>query len=84
MFILFNQLTYIYSTYVYHVSTDAGIGTYKDDIKTTGLGNSLVVQWLGCHPFTAEGPGPVLGRGTKVLQTTCFGQKKRQQTWTSA
>ena len=52
-----------------------GIGTYKEDIKTTGLGNSLAVQWLGCPPFAAEGPGPIPGRGTKILRATCFGKK---------
>ena len=35
--------------------------------KKKGLkGNSLVVQWLGCHAFTAEGPGSIPDRGTKI------------------
>ena len=30
---------------------------FKKNAKT---GNSLVVQWLGLHAFTAEGPGSIL------------------------
>ena len=29
-------------------------------------GNSLAVQWLGLCALTAEGPGSVLGEGTKI------------------
>ena len=32
------------------------------------MGNSLVVQWLGLHTFTAEGPGSIPDQGTKILQ----------------
>ena len=28
------------------------------------------VQWLGLCAFTAEGPGSIPGRGTKILQAT--------------
>ena len=34
----------------------------KREIK----GNSLVVQWLGLHAFTAEGLGSIPGQGTKI------------------
>ena len=27
-----------------------------------------MVQWLGLHPFTAEGPGPIPDWGAKILQ----------------
>ena len=27
-----------------------------------------MVQWLGLHPFTAKGPGPIPDWGTKILQ----------------
>ena len=30
-------------------------------LKITHLGNSLVVQWLGLHAFTAGGPGSIPG-----------------------
>ena len=42
------------------------------------LGNSLVVQWLGLHALTAEGPGSIPGRGTKIPQATWYGQKKKK------
>ena len=29
--------------------------------------NSLAVQWLGLHAFTAEGPGSVPSRGNRIL-----------------
>ena len=32
------------------------------------MGNSLVVQWLGLHAFTAKGPGSIPGQGTKIRQ----------------
>ena len=37
-------------------------------IEIENLGNSLVVQWLGLHTFTAEGRGSVPGWGTKIPQ----------------
>ena len=40
-------------------------------------GNSLVVQWLGFCAFTAEGPGSIPGRGTKIPQATWRGGKKK-------
>ena len=42
-------------------------------------GNSLVVQWLGLRAFTAEGPGSIPDRGTKILQATQCSQKKRKK-----
>ena len=33
-------------------------------------GTSLTVQWLGLLTFTAEGPGSIPGRGTKIPQAT--------------
>ena len=42
------------------------------------LGNSLVVQWLGLHALTAEGPGSIPGQGTKIPQATGCGEKKKK------
>ena len=42
------------------------------------MGNSLVVQWLGLRAFTAKGAGSTPGQGTKILQTTSCGQKKKK------
>ena len=39
--------------------------------KNTILRNSLVVQWLGPHIFTAEDLGSIPGQGTKILQAKC-------------
>ena len=53
----------------------------KDNIlvvKTTGSGNSLVVQRLGLHASTAAGTGSIPGWVTKILQATCCGQKKKK------
>ena len=44
-------------------------------LETHNLGNSLAVQWLGLHAFTAEGPGG----GTKILQAMWCGQKKKKE-----
>ena len=45
-------------------------------IKKKGGGNSLVVQWLGLHAFTAKDQGSIPGQGTKIPQATWCGQKK--------
>ena len=39
-------------------------------------GNSLVVQWLGLHIFTAEGAGSIPCWGTKIPQAVRHGQIK--------
>ena len=44
-------------------------------IKT---GNSLVVQWLGFRALNVEGPGSVLGWGTRVPQATQRSQQNKQ------
>ena len=41
-------------------------------------GNSLEVQWLGLRAFTAEGPGSIPGRETKIPQAVRHGQKKKK------
>ena len=38
--------------------------------------NSLVVQWLGPHSFTARGPGLISEWGTKIPQAGYFRKKK--------
>ena len=44
--------------------------------KKNSLGNSLAVQGLGLHTFTAEGLGSIPGQGTKILQAVP-GKKKK-------
>ena len=48
--------------------------------KAPCLGNSLAVQWLGLHAFTAEGPGSISGQGTKIPQAVQQGKKKKKFT----
>lgn len=38
--------------------------------------NSLVVQWLGLHAFTAQGASSIPGQEAKIPQATQGGQKK--------
>ena len=40
------------------------------------MGNSLAVQRLGLRALTVEGPGSILGQGTKIPQATWCSQKK--------
>ena len=42
------------------------------------FGNSLVVQWLGLHAFTAEGLGSIPCWGTKIPQAVWCSQKKKR------
>ena len=44
-------------------------------IKGDDIGTSLVVQLLGLHAFTAEGPGSIPGWGTKILQAAGVAKK---------
>ena len=41
-------------------------------------GNSLVIQWLGLHAFTAEGLGSISGRGAKITQAAQCGLKNKK------
>ena len=47
----------------------------NDNIKIRSFWESLVVQWLGLHAFTAEGLGSVPGWETMVPQLMRHGQK---------
>ena len=43
------------------------------------LGNSLAVQCLGLHAFTAKGPGYLdAGWGIMIPQTTCHSPKNKK------
>ena len=44
------------------------------------MGDSLVVQWLGFHAFTAKGPGSIPGQGTNILQASQMTKKKKKKT----
>ena len=41
-------------------------------------GNSLAVQWLGLHNFTAEGTGSIPGQESRIPQAARYGQKKKR------
>ena len=47
---------------------------YLVQINKSILGNSMAVQWLGIHAFTAKDAGPIPGWGTKIPQAS--GPKK--------
>ena len=47
--------------------------------KCLGLGNSLVVQWLGLYAFAVEGTGSGSCQGIKILQAMQHGQKKKKK-----
>ena len=38
-----------------------------------------MVEWLGLHALTVEGPGSITGGGTKVPQAVRRGQKKKKE-----
>ena len=52
---------------VVSVLGSAGL-TNPSKILAASPGNSLAVQWLGLHAFTAKGPGSIPGWGTKIPQ----------------
>ena len=48
-------------------------------LQLRSIQNSLAVQWLGLHDFTAEAPGSVPGWETKIPQAMWHGQNKNKQ-----
>ena len=50
---------------------------FKSEPNKSGCtqGNSLDVQWLELRALTAEGPGSIPGRATKVLRAMWCSQK---------
>ena len=48
-------------------------------IRIEPLGNSLAVQWLGFHAFTAENMGSIPGRGTKIPQAAWHSQERKRK-----
>ena len=51
------------------------IGLLKKNVRE----NSLAVQWLRLFAFTAEHPGSIPGRGTKIPHATQHSQKKKER-----
>ena len=47
--------------------------------KGRNLGNSLAVQGLGLHNFTAKGQGSIPGQEPKIPQAMQHGQKKKKR-----
>ena len=47
-------------------------------IREKPFGNSLAVQWLGRHAFTAEGMGLIPDQETKISQGVQCSQKKKK------
>ena len=60
-----------------HPCSTSGAHSESSYFKKSPPGNSLAVQWLRLHIFTAEGPGSTPGQGTTVPQAVRCGQKKR-------
>ena len=58
-------------------SGDTEFVTLLANAKIPNLGNSLVVQWLGLHAFTAEGLDSIPGLGTKIPQVHCAAEKTK-------
>ena len=42
-------------------------------------GNSLAVQWLRLHAFTAKGTGSIPGQRTKIPQAAWCSQKRKRK-----
>ena len=43
------------------------------------VGNSLVVQRFGLRAFTAEGPDSICGRGTKILKSVQWKERREMK-----
>ena len=49
------------------------LASKEGDLKSLGLGTSLVVQWLRLHAPSAESLGSILGWGTKIPHAAWYG-----------
>lgn len=48
------------------------------------FGDFLAIQWFRLHASTAGSTGSIPGQGTKILQTSKHGQKKKERVWVSS
>ena len=60
-----------------HITTKA---QHNQENRKETPGTSLVVQCLRFHVSTAGGMGSIPGQGTKILQVTQHGTKKKKKT----
>ena len=47
--------------------------------RNNAVGNTLLVQWLGLCPFTAEEVGSICGWGTKIPKGAAKEEKKKER-----
>ena len=88
---LYTYNGWIFVAFKLYLNKAVKINKYKSDIEKKWVlisgsitkiqypGNSLVVQWLGLHAFTAEGAGSVPGWGTNIPQAEWHSQKKKKK-----
>ena len=78
-FILVSKYIYCNSLKIRKVGRKAYFHFKDGKTQKARQGNSLGVQWLGLCTLTAEGPGSILGQGTKIPQAVLSGQKKKKK-----
>ena len=49
-------------------NTEISVSIQNKLKKKSGTGNSLAVQWLGLHTFTAKDAGSIPSQGTAIMQ----------------
>jgi len=52
--------------HVWPLSRGTAVIFQRSLIRKSQIGKFLVIQWLGLHALTAEGPGLIPGLGTKI------------------
>ena len=72
-----NKFAFIFSFFFSNIYVLLCAKCNRTATTTKILANTLAVQWLGLHAFTAEGPSSVPGWGTKIIQAALCSQTRK-------
>ena len=64
---------------LFHLRVPSDQHPVPQSAVTRSVGNSLAVQWLGLGALTAEGPGSIPSRGTKIPRATRPKKKRKNK-----
>ena len=57
---------------------DSGVTLFEPQIRTTNIGNSLVVQWLALRGLNTRGMNLISGWETQIHKLCCSQTKHKQ------
>ena len=72
------NVVYLYTGMLFGYKKEQNLDTYYMDNPWKYAGNSLVVQWLGLHAFTAQGTGSIPGQELGSHKPHSAAKKKKK------